>query len=125
MTGFAGTAARGALLRLAEPLQVIPISQSRALGRTTAAVGAARAFSGALVPADEWHQYIAPGGIVSTTRPVLVVASDLRDVDGEDLAINTDDIIVRADGQQFKVVERLNADSRFGIVIYTLTEARE
>ena len=124
MTGHVGTAIRAALLPFEVPLQVVGITQTRVLGRTQAAEATARTFNGVIAPAEEWRQLITQGGITSSTQPVLIVDSDLVDSLGVALVINKNDIVVRGDGQRFKVLSRLTEAERYGLVLYTLTESR-
>ena len=124
MTGHTGTALRAVLASFEEPLQVVPITQTRVLGRTRTTKSAAKTFSGVIAPADEWKQFISQGGVTSATQPVLVVDSDLLDSLGVSLTIAKDDILVRGDGQRFKVLSQLNEGARYGVVLYTLTEYR-
>lgn len=125
MTGYTGTAVRAALTSFEEPLQVVSVAQTRVLGRTQVTESAAKAFSGAIAPAEQWKQMIAPGGEISATQPVLVVSSDLLDSTSQPLAISKDALIIRVDGQRFKVLVRLNEGDRYGVILYTLTEVRE
>ncbi len=118
------TAVRSALRSFEEPLQVVTVTRTRALGRTQASESEPKTFSGVIAPAEQWKQIIAPGGEISATRPVLVVDGALLDSQGSLLAINKNDILVRGDGQRFQILEKFDEAERYGIVLYTLTESR-
>ena len=125
MTGYAGTAIRAALLSFEESLQTITVTRTKTKGLTQEIPSGPRVFSGAIAPASQWDQVISPGGIISSTQSVLVVSSDLVDSTGQALSLSTNDIVIRADGQRMKVLERLDEGERFGVVLYTLTEDLE
>jgi hypothetical protein len=124
MTGYAGTAIRAALLSFEETLRVVSVTQTRVLGRTQDTESAPKTFSGVIAPAEEWRQVITQGGVISGTQPVLIVDSDLVDTLGAALSISKNDILIRGDGQRFKVLSRLDEAERYGVVLYTLTEHR-
>lgn len=125
MTGYTGTAVRAALLAFEESLQVVTVTRSKSKGFTQETQSAEQTFQGVIAPADEWKQLITPGGVISSTQPVLVVSSDLIGSAGQGLSILVNDIVIRTDGQRFKVVKRLREGERFGVALYTLTEEEE
>jgi len=124
MASHVATALRSAMRYFEESLQVVAVTQTKVFGRTQATESAAKTFTGVIAPADEWKQVITPGGITSATQPVLIVSSDLLDSLGAALTIAKADILVRSDGQRFKVLTHLNEGSRYGVELYTLTEDR-
>ena len=122
--GHLATAVRAGMHNLEELLQVEPISSSRSKGFTQTSSAEARSFYGIFAHAEAWKQVIAPGGEISSTRPILIVSSDLCDTEGLTLEIDKDDIVINAAGQRYQVLEQIDEGDRFGVVIYTVGEAR-
>jgi len=122
--GHLATAVRSGMHNLEEILQVETVSSPRSKGYTQTSSGDARSFYGVFAHAEAWKQVIAPGGEISSTRPILIVPSDLHDTEGSPLEISKDDIVINGDGQRYQVLERIDEADRFGVVIYTVGETR-
>jgi hypothetical protein len=120
---YVATAVASALQSMEEDLRVAKVTVTRAKGHTTRTPGEPRSFRGVIAEADIWHQFIAPGGTMSATKPVLVVTDGLLDAEGEALLIEKDDLIDCGDGKWLKVLELADETARYGIRYYTLTEA--
>jgi len=124
MTGHVGLAMRSALLPFEKALQLVKVTTTRPKGVTSATEAAAVGFRGAIAPASSWKKFIAPGGVISSTQPVLVVSSDLKSAATPPaaLVIAKNDIVVGPKGTRYEVVASVDADEDLGINLFTLEE---
>jgi hypothetical protein len=112
---------RGALMRFATELRVVEVSAERKRGHTELTEHTSRPFRGVIAYAEQWQQLIVPGGVMSSTQPVLVVSSDLTDELGVELTFSHGDLIEGA-SQKYKVLQQISEGDRFGVCVYMLTE---
>jgi|GEM_PF-2623588 len=120
---FVATSLRAALRPLQQDLRVAKVTAARVKGHTIRTAAAPRGFRGVIAEADIWKQFMAPGGVISSTRPVLVVFDGLLDDEGEALEIGKDDLVDRGDDNWLKILDVANEVARYGVRYYTLVEA--
>jgi len=122
--GLLASAMSASLLPFEESLALIPVTKEKARGHTASTEGDSVTFRGVIVEADVFRQMIAPGGVISATQPVLAVGVPVVDSEGEDLEITKDDLVVNVAGVRYKVIKRVDESDRFGVLLFSLTEAR-
>ena len=120
--GFLGAAMQAALLPFEETLTLRTTTKQRVGGYTKQADAEPVSFRGVIVEARVWEQMIAEGGILSSTKPLLVVGADTLDANGDALSIARDAHVVNGAGETYKVLRRANEADRFGLHVYELTE---